>query len=407
MCLFFTYSNAQTNIKVMFYNLLNYPTAPPQNRSEILKRILNTYEPDFFMVCELESEQASNNILSYSLSDINKNYQKANFIINQSSSNEYSNLQQTIYYNSDYFTLINQTEILTDIRDINHYTFELNYLNQNINPIILEVFVTHLKASQGTENEQKRLEMVEQFTNYLNNISTNSYIIFAGDFNFYTSNETGYQKILNNTNNVIIKDVLNLNNNLQNWHTNYNYRQIHTQSTRTSNSEFNGYGSGGGLDDRFDFIFLSENILSTSDINYITNSYNSYGNNGNCYNKRIDDSSCNGIFDFNLRSDLYLMSDHLPVVLELESSNTLSLDNIIISQNFFETSNNVIYDIMKYKTSQNLIGNEVFIFNNIGQKINSFKISQQNDYINLSFLDKGIYYLKIENYNKILKFVKI
>jgi hypothetical protein len=391
----------------MFYNLLNYPTAPPQNRSEILKRILNTYEPDFFMVCELESEQASNNILNYSLSDINKNYQKANFVINQSSSNEYSNLQQTIYYNSDYFTLINQAEILTYIRDINHYTFELNYLNQNINPIILEVFVTHLKASQGTENEQTRLEMIEQFTNYLNNISTNSYVIFAGDFNFYTSNETGYQKILNNTNNIIIKDVLNLNNNLQNWHTNYNYRQIHTQSTRTSNSEFNGYGAGGGLDDRFDFIFLSENILSTSDINYITNSYNSYGNNGNCYNKRIDDSSCNGIFDFNLRSDLYLMSDHLPVVLELESSNTLSLNNIIISQNFFETSNNIIYDIMKYKTSQNLIGNEVFIFNNIGQKINSFKISQQNDYINLSFLDKGIYYLKIENYNKTLKFVKI
>lgn len=396
----------QTTFKTMFYNLLNYPTAPPQNRNILLKEILNTYQPDIFMVCELETESASNDILNFSLTDIDKNYQKATFVPNQSDTGDYSNLQQEIFFNSNYFTLVNQEEILTYIRDINHYTLQLNTSDQT-NPIYLEVFVTHLKASQSTTNQQQRLDMVTAFTNALNNLEPNSYVIFAGDFNFYTSSESAYQKILNTNNHVIMKDVLNLNNSLQSWHTNYNFKAIHTQATRLSNSEFNGYGAGGGLDDRFDFITFSENIVNTSQINYVQNTYKSYGNNGNCYNKRIDDSSCTGEFDFTLRSNLYLMSDHLPVVAELQSQSTLGVENNTFNQPKINlTKGNVINDNLTIQVDDTLIYKKISIVNANGQKLFSKKITQKNITINTTNLATGIYYLKTEGINQIIKFVK-
>ncbi len=396
----------QTTFKTMFYNLLNYPSAPPQNRNVILKEILNTYQPDIFMVCELETESASNDILNFSLSEIDKNYQKANFVPNQSDIGGYSNLQQQIFFNSNYFTLVNQEEILTYIRDINHYTLQLNTSNQT-NPIYLEIFVTHLKASQSTTNQQQRLDMITAFTDSLNNLEPNSFIIFAGDFNFYTSSESGYQKLLDPNNHVIMKDVLNLNNSLQSWHTNYNFKAIHTQATRLSNSEFNGYGAGGGLDDRFDFITFSENIVNASQINYVQNSYKSYGNNGNCYNKRIDDNSCTGEFNFTLRSNLYLMSDHLPVVAELQSQNTLGTENNTINQPKISlTKGNIINDFLYIEADNSLINKKISIINTIGQNLISTIITNKNISFNTTNLATGIYYLKIEGINQVIKFVK-
>ena len=66
-------ANAQGTIKTMFYNLLEFPSAQPSNREQILMEILDNYEPDIFMVCELESEYGADLILNsiYDLKDIN------------------------------------------------------------------------------------------------------------------------------------------------------------------------------------------------------------------------------------------------------------------------------------------------------------------------------------------------
>lgn len=398
----------QTTINAMFYNLLNYPTAPPQNRDVILKDILNTYEPDIFMVCELESETASNNIVDFSLSEINKNYLQAQFTSNQSDTSDYSNLQQLLFYNSDYFILDNQQVITTNIRDINHYTLLLKTFDYQTNPVYLEVFVTHLKASQGTVEEQKRLEMITEFTNSLNSLSSDSYVVLAGDFNFYTSSEDGYQKILDTNNHVIIKDVLNMSNSLQSWHTNYNYQTLHTQATRLSNTPFNGYGAGGGLDDRFDFIMLSENIINPSYINYVANSYKSYGNNGNCYNKRIDDTDCLGDFSQTLRDNLYNMSDHLPVVLSLETTQTLSTANNTTNKNsYFVNGNSIDTELILEFPSDKYQNKRLIIYNNLGQIVYENLIQKTKMHIDTSSFSKGLYYLKIEDVNDVLKFVKI
>jgi hypothetical protein len=58
--------SAQGTIKTMFYNLLEFPSAQPNNREQILMEILNEYEPDLFMICELESEYGADLILNTS-----------------------------------------------------------------------------------------------------------------------------------------------------------------------------------------------------------------------------------------------------------------------------------------------------------------------------------------------------
>ena len=96
-----------------------------------------------------------------------------------------------VYYNSNKLILEESRVITADTRDINQYTFKINTENAESNPIRMEVFVTHLKASSGENNRDKRLTSIQSFVSYTNTIANDSYVLFAGDFNFYTSNEEG------------------------------------------------------------------------------------------------------------------------------------------------------------------------------------------------------------------------
>ena len=323
---------SQETINTMFYNLLDFPEAPPLNRPELLKAILDNYQPDLFMVCELQSEIGANTILSLFPRTDDDIYRAAQFVTNQSSTS--SNLQQLVFYNSQKFILDDQRIITTSIRDINHYIFVLNTPDALVNPIYLDVFVTHLKASQGVDNEQLRLQMVTEFTNYLSNMPSDRFVIFSGDLNLYTSNENAYQELLDPTNGIVLKDPIDRSGS---WHNNINFQDIHTQSTRISNAGFDDYGAGGGLDDRFDFILVSENLQTSSTLHYVNDSYKAFGNNGNCFNKNINDISCSGTtYAQSIREQIYNMSDHLPVTMQLQTDQVLNLSDNLPSNKYIQ-----------------------------------------------------------------------
>jgi hypothetical protein len=390
----------------MFYNLLEFPEAPPTNRIQILKEILDVYSPDLFMVCELQSEIGADDILINSLQTVNKQFRRANFVLNKSS--DFKDLQQLVFYNSEKLILDDQSEIITRIRDINHYIFRVNTINIESNPIYLDVFVGHLKSSQGVENEKLRSDMAFNLTNALESISPNHYVLFSGDFNFYTANEDGYQELLDATNAIVLKDPIN---NSGSWHNNINFQNIHTQATRTLNSEFDNFGATGGLDDRFDFILISENLLDDSTLRFVTNSYQSYGNNGNCFNNNISSANCSGIkFSQSLRNNLYKMSDHLPVVLQLETDHVLNLSNNLSSNRYIQIKNgNIITNSIVISVNDDLHGENILIFDSIGRIVKSYKINESERILDLSFLSNGIYYLIVENsyYSFPLKFIKL
>jgi len=400
---------SQTQLKVMSYNLLDFPEQLPNPRENYLKNIINDIQPDIFMVCELENETGADLILNTSLATTDNRYARAAFVGNQSST--YQGIQQLVFYNSHKLELTNQTEVITVVRDINHYTFKLKTVDVATNPIFLEVYVAHLKASQGITNENKRAEMAQDFTSSLGRIPSNHFVIIGGDFNLYTNTELAYQELLDNTNAIVMVDPINRSGS---WHNNSNYIDIHTQATHISSfysDGSNSYGAGGGLDDRFDFILMSKNLQTSTDLHYVTGSYKSYGNNGNCFNKRINDVSCTGTFSQTIRDNLYNMSDHLPVVMQLETpQNTLAVNEQTLLQSVVFIRGNLIENWLELKVNPHFKSNSLNVYNSLGQTVLHKIIGTTNTLkYNVAHLEPGVYYIKFDTQSTVkpLKFIKL
>jgi len=398
-------SLAQEEIKTMFYNLLEYPNALPENRDELLRSLIDEYDPDIFMVCELQSAAGANLILSSSLNFTEVEYAKATFIDNTSGS---SDLQQLIYYKTSKFSLISSEIIPTTVRDINRYVLRLNTVDQDTNPVDLDIYVTHLKSSQGSSNVTTRFNMVKEFTDTFPDLDPNSYVIFAGDLNLYTGTEPAYVELTASTNEIVLKDPINRNGS---WHVNSSFQDIHTQSTRTSSAPFGGAGAGGGMDDRFDFILISENMLTNPQMKYVSGTYMAYGNNGNCFNKSINDSDCNGDdFDSEIRNILYNISDHLPVVMSFETNEEfLNGTDFVALDAISFPSGNMVTNMLQVQINNGMSFNADFeIYNIIGQKLITVPNQTNSLYqIDVSKLSSGIYLLLPKGIgSNPLKFIK-
>lgn len=416
LVLFVFCSFSQTRIKALFYNTLNYNSdVVSQEKTPYLKTILETVQPDLFMICELKNETASNYLFDNAIFPVNEKFKKATF---RNVVSPAKDLMQMVYYNAEKLFLEAEEVIPTGVRDINHYTFKINTESIETNPIRIEVFVTHLKASTGAENRQQRLESVENFVRELDRLPSDSAVLFAGDFNFYTSNEEGFLKIIDATNPIKLIDPINRlcptfpengidyfnENNFNNtyfWN-NASFADVHSQSTRTSQLKVDG--AGGGMDDRFDFIMISENLTTNPNLYYINNSYKTIGNNGNCYNSYVSNTDCTGEFSQDLRNALYFFSDHLPIALEIETpQNTLSISKNENPVKFINS--NLISDFLSLHLSKENCS--IVIYNQLGQKVFEIKNTLKSDIkIATSAFPKGIYYVKTVGF-KPLKFVKI
>ena len=392
--------SAQENLNLVFYNLLNYPQAPPSNRDQILSFLIEEMQPDLFMVCELESENGSNDILNVSLNFDEIRYDAAPYVNNTSSG---SNLQNQLYFDKNKFEIDETSIVQTSLRDINRYRLKLRTEEE----LFLEVFVAHLKASQGEDNEAIRLSMVEDLIDFLDTIDPNTPVVFAGDFNLYSSQEPAYQALINANNPIQFIDPIDT---PGDWNNNSAFEQVHTQSTRISNDEFDDFGAGGGLDSRFDFILLSPPLFdANATLRYVDNSYAAFGNNANCFNQRIDSDNCDGFYNSSVRNLLYQMSDHLPVVAQLEADATflppLSLEDV----GNLSAQKTVVSDYLELSFNNIPQVNTVGIYNNLGQKIKEVLIDGFSAQISVSNLSNGMYFAVVEGddvFVRPLKFIK-
>jgi len=402
---FFVIQNAfsQETIKTMFYNVFDYPLAPTQNRAQILAEILEDYQPDIFMVCEIVNEVGADDILNNTLNIFSIDYERAPFVLNQSGPSE---LQQMVYFKSSKFSLETSEVIVTSVRDINRYQLKLKTEDQQNNPVFLDLYVAHLKSSPGPANRQIRLEMVSEFTATLPGLDPNSYVIFAGDLNLYNATEPAYQELLNPDNVITMADPIDA---PGAWQDNPDFAYTHTQSTRLSNAGFGG-GAGAGVDDRFDFILISENMLDNPEMLYVEDSYKAFGNNGNCLNNRIDSPDCDGFYNQELRNRLYLMSDHLPVVMDLQTNQTfLSTPNFSNIELIKFTKGNIASEYLTIQVDASIREQIAFeVYNVLGQKIKTItNINSLTYKVDVSGFAAGIYYLVTnQTSNETYKFLK-
>lgn len=278
------------------------------------------------------------------------------------------------------------------------------------NPLV-DVFVSHLKAGSTDTDQAIRLSMIEDFATYLEDqdLNQNSNVIFTSNLNLRSSTEQSNQFLLFNTN-IQFKGSID---SPGNWHNNSIFASLHTQSTRISNDPFDNFAAAGRVDDRFDFIHLSENMLNEDNqVSYIPKSYVAVGNNGNCFNDRIEDSDCSGVFSTFSREQVFLMSDHLPVLTRLAiNDEVLSVENQQANATLarFVSSNIVGEDegqeIAFAKTNE--LPKSVSIYDQINRRVGIATVQTTNLQIPIQQLARGVYYITLYGQSaEIIKFIK-
>ncbi|GIV34832.1 MAG: hypothetical protein KatS3mg031_2367 [Chitinophagales bacterium] len=303
--------HAQDTLRVMYYNVLNYPGSTPQ-RATYFKEICSFVKPDVLLVGELTNDTGADMLLQAIDSVFPGAYSRAAFINGPDSDN-------MLFYNALKTGIVHQENIPTALRDHSYYKIFLkgDYLNYT-DTVFLNLFVVHLRSSKGIQNENLRYDELLRLKAFYEALDEPVNILAGGDFNFYSYSEAGYQLLVDSLAEVPLFDPLQAGI----WSNNPDFAALHTQSTRLA--AFGG-GATGGLDDRFDFIFHSADITSGANrLQLIPGSCRAIGNCGLHFNKAVIDPPVGVCVPENISQALYYMSDHLPVYAELLFSGKLA-----------------------------------------------------------------------------------
>ncbi len=290
----------QSDHVFMTYNLLNYENE--NDREDDYVTVLEYVQPDIIIAEEVTGQTGYNHFLSDVLDVFESGaWSGANFT-NQSASQDIA-----LYYRHDVFSFISTSVVSTaqssGLRDVVEWVMEHNDSGVQFN-----VYGVHFKASSGGSNPQTRLTEATILRDYLNDLPTGSHFIVAGDFNIYSnssSSEPAFE-MLTGAGSDDDGQLFDPVDRIGHWHNNSSYSDVHTQSPRS--------GSYGGMDDRFDWIFVSEAVLNeTYEMNYVENTYWAVGNDGNHFNQAINNGNNTSVNDA-MADALHDASDHLPVI---------------------------------------------------------------------------------------------
>lgn len=306
LLLFILSLQAQEKVKIMTYNLLQYPNNYA-SRNEYFQTVVATVNPDIIVVQEMKTNAGFNMFASQVLDG---SYSAGDF-------NENDFLNNAIYYKTNIFQFISNVAIPTVLRDINQFT-----LVHKITADTIIIYSVHLKSSQGYE--QQRLSEVNSLREVTERLQSDANYIVLGDFNIYTSNEPAFQRLLDQSAAGYFLDPLNA---PGDWNNNPNFAYLHTQSTRYNN--IGDGGASGGLDDRFDMILISQSVLDYGGIDYIEGTYKPIGNDGAHFNKSINELPNNAV-SAEVANALFFASDHLPVAAEFYFGVSTSVDEFTI-----------------------------------------------------------------------------
>lgn len=345
---------AQDTINIIYYNILNYPnpsnTDPDGNdaaRAIAFREIMEASDADIILMEEMKSNAGASQLLTeLNQNSLGKVFDKAvNF------TGYGGNLGNMIFYNTNISTLLQEVEVprvnsatstngTTHIAPRTNTYYEIEIFNPT-NPAEkdkIHFFVGHFKSGQSTgstsvldDNVRRTLSALDAMDYIENNLQPTDNIIFGGDFNFYDeqpSTEPAYDLLMNNSS--YSQDFVDI---LGAWTRNSSSTSNtckYTQATRSANDVFGNGGPGGGLDDRFDFILINDAIdLGLNKTSYVPNSYEAYGSSKVLNSEVITGNSP-------VKTQLYEMSDHLPVIMQLEldfMSNCVITNSTVGNQN--------------------------------------------------------------------------
>ena len=297
-----------SSVRILTYNLLNF--SDDNEREVHYITILESISPDLIVVQEIVGQTGFVNFQADVLDIFQSGQWSGAPFINQSAQQDIA-----LFFNHDLFTFINTDAINTAQSSGTRDVIEWNMIH-NLSGIEFNIYGVHFKASSGSSNASQRLEEATILREHLNSLPIGRHFIVAGDFNIYSnssSTEPAFN-MLTGDSDVNTGRLFDPINRIGNWHNNSSFSDVHTQSPRTTSF---GGGANGGMDDRFDWLFVSENILSDqSSMMYIEDTYTAFGNDGNHFNDAINSGNNTSVSD-EMADALHDASDHLPVYMDV------------------------------------------------------------------------------------------
>lgn len=310
-------------IKIVTYNALNYTGNTSDTfglgREPHLRTVLTAVDADVVCVQELANATGYANFFVHVL---NTNggpgaYTAAPFTDGLGGGGD-----NALYYRGSALTYLTRGSIQTQpaggIRDISWFKLRLN--GYTTSAAELYIFVCHLSSGGGAVQREIEADVYRDWAEA--NLPPGAFVVHCGDFNMDGTGEAAWTRFTETraTNVGRLRDPINISGT---WNNNAGLALFHTQSPLISQS---GY-TGGGIDDRFDLLLISDNLQDSvaGQMDFKSGSYKTFGNDGQHFNKAITDSPTipEGAA---MANALYFATDHMPVLMEINGPAKMAAD---------------------------------------------------------------------------------
>ena len=402
-------AKAQDTLTVMHYNLLEYgnynsgfadcyeTNNNTQRKDECIRTILEHVKPDLLTVNEFGATQALQNaFINHNLNINGANWWQSDDIINHAG----SNIINHIFYDSRKMGLKRHVALHTQPRDTDVYELYMKTPGLAAGDTIkLICVVAHPKAGQSYESSRRACMLMAM--DYINSNYPTDNALIMGDFNMYGATESGYKLLTQTYSNPDVRfmDPVAHIGGVGAWNNNIQFAAFHTQSTRSYSDEC---FSGGGLDDRFDFILMADEIaFSYNHLRYVQGSYHAVGNDGQHFNQSVDQNS-NSAVPPQVAEALFDASDHLPVTMKIAVDAHLDVNES--EEPIFQASiaPNPATDVATVRFLNPRVGQVQFeLYSLQGQLIasrrSSFGTGTQQFELPLQGVTRGFYLLRLSN----------
>uniref|UniRef100_A0A832I305 Choice-of-anchor D domain-containing protein n=1 Tax=Eiseniibacteriota bacterium TaxID=2212470 RepID=A0A832I305_UNCEI len=307
-----TLAPAAHALRIVNYNILNYPGPSVSVRNPHFRTILEPLEPDVVVVQEMTSQAGvdsfRNNVLNVLWPG---EWASAPFINGNDTDNALFYRTTKVQFLGGWAWYPNPLNLL---RLVNCYRLKpVGYVSEQAE---FRVYSQHLKASTGSTNEAQRLAEATGIRDSMNAVPPGTHCILTGDFNIYSGAEPAFTRLLESQadNDGRLYDPLNAP--LSNWNSVPSLAALYTQSPCNGVDCASG-ASTGGLDDRFDMFLPTYNMRDGDGLDLLASTYVPVGNDGLHFNMAITDPPT--IPEGAAYADALLKaSDHLPIRVDLQ-----------------------------------------------------------------------------------------
>ena len=298
----------------------------------------------------------------------------------------------TLFYKTSKFGYLGTITICSadnSISDINLH--KLYYKSPSLattkDTIFLNVIVAH-DASGSSSTAQRATEIGGAMTWLSSHVTAPGNYIFMGDFNTQSSREACFQAIINPADTIVkFNDPPNQ---LGSWSgTPKLFAKYLTQSTRRVDP--GDCASTNTMQARFDHILCTNPIMNgTKNIKYLPGTFQVIGQDGLHTGVAINDAPTNNSVPADVLNSLYMMSEHLPVLLKLEINVPSALP---VGFNYFKVSLKNNKPLLQWQNDHNAlaIGYEIERSDDGVSFMPIGKSNSSNDGVgNYSYLDATI-----------------